>query len=217
MLINEFFSFMKKTAKVFLSPRNLFWLYKFTREKNLQGLPIVFIPGFLCDDCVMSFLKLVFSEKGAVVHGWENGRNLGSSKTIPKLSKKIRAIRKETGNKPILLGWSLGGGIARALANSRPDDIGGVITMGTPVDPPDASGIIKLLFCIFGEKVDQKKLELVKKPLSVPSLALFSKEDTVVVTAAEEGVSGGHFGFLLGGRNTLKRIDNFLRTLPNPA
>ena len=99
-----------------------------------DGSGVVLIPGFLLPD---SYLR--------EMHGWL--RRIGYSPYFSgirinadcpnilirhRLCETIERARSETGGKIHLIGHSLGGVMARALAGQRPEDIASVITLGSP-------------------------------------------------------------------------------------
>ncbi|HXY48758.1 MAG TPA: alpha/beta fold hydrolase [Terriglobales bacterium] len=99
-----------------------------------DGSGVILIPGFLLPD---SYLR--------GIHGWL--RRIGYSPYFSgirinadcpnilirhRLGETIERARRETGGKIHLIGHSLGGVMARALATQRPEDIASVTTLGSP-------------------------------------------------------------------------------------
>jgi len=99
-----------------------------------EGSGVVLIPGFLLPD---SYLR--------VMHGWL--RRIGYSPYFSgirmnadcpniliehRLRETIERAREETGGKIHLIGHSLGGVMARAVASQRPEDIASVTTLASP-------------------------------------------------------------------------------------
>ena len=95
------------------------------------------------------------------------------------------ASHDATGQKISLVGWSLGGVMARLLARKAPDAVRQVITLGSPfAGSPRTTNVWKLYELMSGTKVDdaQTRAQLadVAAPPSVPCTAIFSKADGVV-------------------------------------
>jgi len=100
-----------------------------------DGSGVVIIPGFLGTDLYLMEL-----------HGWL-GRigyrpyfsGIGINADCPNLliqrhlNETIEKARAETGRKIHLIGHSLGGVIARAVARQRPRDVASVITLASPI------------------------------------------------------------------------------------
>jgi hypothetical protein len=100
-----------------------------------NGSAVIVIPGFLGNDEYLGHL-----------HGWLDrvgyrtyisGINLNAE--CPnllirfRLGKIIDKAIRETGGKVHIIGHSLGGVIARSVANQRPNDVASVITVGSPI------------------------------------------------------------------------------------
>ena len=84
-----------------------------------------------------------------------------------------------------LIGWSLGGVFAREIAKARPDLIRQVITLGSPFqNVSDANNVSWIYTLISGGKSvkDNNKALLNNLPLpaSVPTTAIYTKEDGIV-------------------------------------
>jgi pimeloyl-ACP methyl ester carboxylesterase len=95
---------------------------------------VVIIPGFLGTDLYLTEL-----------HGWLDRigyrpyfSGIGINAECPNLlvqrllDETIKKARRETGRKVHLIGHSLGGVIARAVAGHRPKDVASVITLASP-------------------------------------------------------------------------------------
>ena len=100
-----------------------------------DGSAVVIIPGFLGTDVYLTEL-----------HGWlarigyrPYFSGIGVNAECPNLliqrhlNETIRTALAETGRKIHLIGHSLGGVIARAIASQRPRDVASVITLASPI------------------------------------------------------------------------------------
>lgn len=71
---------------------------------------------------------------GHDVHGWGLGVNRGDVPTLVRLVLDRVARLARDGQRPVaLIGWSLGGVLAREASRERPEIVARVITLGTPV------------------------------------------------------------------------------------
>ena len=103
-----------------------------------DGSGVVLVPGFLGTD---SYLKQLHSWLGRIGYrAYFSG--IGLNAECPnlliqhRLNENIARALDQTGRKIHLIGHSLGGIIARSVANQRPDDIASVITLGSPFREP---------------------------------------------------------------------------------
>ena len=77
-------------------------------------------------------LRTFLLDLGYVVHGWGDGTlKAQSPQVMDRLHARVEAIVREEGRRVSLVGWSLGGLIARHLTLAHPERIRCVITMGT--------------------------------------------------------------------------------------
>lgn len=104
------------------------------------GAPVLVLPGLLAGDLSTRPVRHALRRLGHHVHGWRLGRNLGPT---PAVESGLRALAErllEQHGQPFsVIGWSLGGIYARAMASERPDAIRMVITLGTPFAMTDPS------------------------------------------------------------------------------
>ena len=99
-----------------------------------DGRQVMLIPGFLADDRSMWPLRRFLNHLGYDSLPWNLGRNTGSpEKAAGRVIDQISEVRRK--DEPItLIGWSLGGVIAREVARREPETVREVITLGTPVE-----------------------------------------------------------------------------------
>ena len=100
-----------------------------------DGRTVVLLPGYRASEKSLEPLRLFLEKLGYDAREWTLGVNAGSvDRDIGRFTDVARAVRKETGGAPVtLVGWSLGGIIAREVARLSPDLVREVITMGTPI------------------------------------------------------------------------------------
>ena len=152
-----------------------------------DGHPVLVLPGFATSDASTKVLRRFLKKLGYDAHTWDLGRNLGH-KAIgqdgEKLVERLRAIQEATGQKVSLVGWSLGGVMARLVANKVPDAVRQVITLGSPfAGSPKSTTVWRAYEWMTGDKVDDERIvrQLAENagPPPVPSTAIWSRSDGV--------------------------------------
>lgn len=100
-----------------------------------DGSAVVVIPGFLASDATARTMRSWLRSIGYRPYDSGIGLNAQCPNLLIKhrLLNTVRRAAAETGRKVHLIGHSLGGMLAHALAVQRPDDIASVITLGSPV------------------------------------------------------------------------------------
>ena len=99
-----------------------------------DGHPVLVLPGLLTGDSATITLRRWISGLGYPVAGWHLGPNRGPTRAgvdgLPRLVERL----SDNARTPItVIGWSLGGIFARALALRTPGQIRQVITLGSPI------------------------------------------------------------------------------------
>jgi pimeloyl-ACP methyl ester carboxylesterase len=99
-----------------------------------DGRQIMLLPGFLADDTSTWPLRHFLDYLGYEALPWNQGRNQGQPEAdADRVIAGLRSVRRP--DEPItLIGWSLGGVIAREVARRTPGIVREVITLGTPVE-----------------------------------------------------------------------------------
>ena len=99
-----------------------------------DGQQVMLLPGFMADDGAMWALRRYLTYLGYDALPWGLGRNRGRPEAdAERVLERIAEVRRE--DEPIILvGWSLGGVIAREVARRAPDVVREVITLGAPVE-----------------------------------------------------------------------------------
>lgn len=153
-----------------------------------DGHPVLVLPGFMTSDTSTRVLRRFLRMLGYDAHTWNLGRNLGPraiGAQGEKLVERLREVHEATGQKVSLVGWSLGGVMARLLARRAPDAVRQVVTLGSPfAGSPKSSNVWKLYEYMSGTTVDgqhtQGMLAEIAAPPAVPTTAIYTKADGVV-------------------------------------
>ncbi len=156
-----------------------------------QDRPVLVIPGFLASDLSTRPLRQGLRQVGFRAHGWKRGRNFGLDEHIfDIIDTRVDQIAR--GQKVALVGWSLGGLIAREYAKRAPDRVAKVVTLGSPVcgDPRRNNNVWRLYEMVAGHPVDAPPVActLDEKP-PVETIALWSRRDGIV--AADSACAAG--------------------------
>lgn len=192
----------------------------------VDGPPALVIPGFIANDRTTMELRRALAGDGWRVHPWDMGWNMGvRSDTVEKLKARIDAV---SADQPILVvGWSLGGVFARALALAHPEQVRAVVTLGSPFSgDPRANNVWKLYEWVAGHSVDNPPIERRSDKPQVPTLAIWSRRDGIVAPSAARGAEGEcdkhvelnctHMAFGVSrntARQVVREIHSFLKSV----
>ena len=172
----------------YLVPRAIYGFGHLGTRGPVDGAPALVIPGFIANDRTTMELRRALAADGWRVHPWDMGWNMGATAdTVERLKARIDAISPD---QPMLVvGWSLGGVFARALALAHPGRVKAVVTLGSPFSgDPRANNVWKLYEMVAGHKVDNPPIERRSDKPEVPTLAIWSRRDGIVAPAAARGL-----------------------------
>lgn len=156
-----------------------------------QGRPVLVVPGFLASDGSTRPLRLALAQAGFRTHGWKRGRMLGMRENMLDLiDARVRRISR--GEPVSIVGWSLGGLIAREYAKREPGFVDKVVTLGSPIcgDPRRNNNVWRVYEWIAGHPVDAPPVDCIleEKP-PVETIAIWSAQDGIVAGHAARGSS----------------------------
>jgi pimeloyl-ACP methyl ester carboxylesterase len=153
-----------------------------------DGHPVLVLPGFIAGDRSTARLRNFLTRTGYDAHAWELGRNFGP-KAIgdegERLIERLETIHALTGQKVSLVGWSLGGIMARLVARRAPEAVRQIITLGAPfAGDPRANNVWRIYEWLTGQSLDddQSRAQLNEsaKPARVPTTAIYTQGDGIV-------------------------------------
>jgi hypothetical protein len=178
-----------REARGFLElPRLLFRSIDLLLQQRGEGRPVLVLPGYGAGDGSTAILKTYLRLLGYRVSGWHLGRNLGSvPDVVPKVLKRLLSMHRKTRQRVSIVGWSLGGFIARELARDRPELIQRVITLGTPVIGGPKYTVLAESFRRRGIDLDAMEAEIAVRNeilLQRPVTAIYSRRDAIVAWQA---------------------------------
>ena len=152
------------------------------------GEPVLVLPGMGVGDLSTLTLRRYLRRRGFDARGWRLGRHRPEvPRTLLRALPRLEAFAAESGRAVALVGWSLGGLVARELARLRPDLVRRVITLGTPVVGGFKPTAIAGLFRLQGwdlDEVERLLAEAERTPLRVPITAIWSRRDGIVAWPA---------------------------------
>ena len=156
-----------------------------------DGRAVMVLPGFLASDITTSRLRKTLIGAGFRAHGWGLGRNAGiKADLFDRLDRRLDMLKLD---QPLtLVGWSLGGLVAREYAKYAPDRVRKVITLGTPFSGDmRANNAWRLYEWVAGYKVDTPPIAAIpnEKP-PVETIAFWSRRDGVVAPHSACGEPG---------------------------
>lgn len=97
-------------------------------------VPVLVLPGLSASDVSTRPLRAYLDGQGHRVHGWRLGRNDGpTGRVVRGLTERVGQLVERYDEPVALIGWSLGGVYAAAIAQAVPGAIRRVITLGSPL------------------------------------------------------------------------------------
>lgn len=195
-----------------------------------RGEPVLVVPGFAADDGWTARLRDFLAAIGYETLGWGLGRNRGNvAKLVPALAERVAAVAAEHGAPLRLIGWSLGGYLAREAARERPELVERVITLGAPVVGGPSYTASAPLYLRKGYdlgEIGAAVLERELRPITVPVFAVFSRADGVVAWRAcidtfanprveHHELHSSHLG-LVGSPRAFALVAELLARKPSP-
>lgn len=154
-----------------------------TKAPKGDGHPVLVLPLMFGSDLNTLPLRSFLSGRGYAVSAWGLGVNLGPRAGVfDACRRRVGELSEGYGRPVSLVGWSLGGLYARALALAAPGEVRQVLTLGTPIDgeprPVEVwRGYERLTGQPMGLPADLGDLH---GPLPMPTTSLYSRSDGIV-------------------------------------
>jgi len=149
------------------------------------GERVLVWPGYGAGDGSTAFLRGYLALLGYRPQGWRLGQNSGD--VLALLDTLRQTVTRMASAEPVtIVGWSLGGYLAREVARDCPELVRRVITLGSPVVGGPKYTAVAGMFAQ-GESLDAIELAVearYARPLTVPVTAIYSKLDGVVAWQA---------------------------------
>jgi pimeloyl-ACP methyl ester carboxylesterase len=148
-----------------------------------DGRVVIDIPGWRAPEISGLPVRRYLASLGYDARGWGLGTNTGDPERDARLlTESIVRLEAESGRSVSLVGWSLGGVIAREVARRRPDLVHRVITYGTPVvGGPSYTAVAGR----YTHEVRQHATRVTQRldaerPIRVPITVIYSRRDGIV-------------------------------------
>ncbi|WP_380878415.1 alpha/beta hydrolase [Sphingomonas sp. DBB INV C78] len=180
-----------------------------------DGHVVLVLPGFATNDHATTLLRLFLAQQGYDARSWDLGWNL-DHRTVGQegelITARVEALRRESKRAVSLVGWSLGGVIAREAARRVPELVRTVVSLASPFSgDPSANAIRGLYEALSGNIIasPQTRARYANggAALPVPSTAVFSQSDGIAAwrncvgteDAINENVEvhSSHFGMVV--------------------
>ena len=177
-----------------------------------DGHAVMTLPGFLASDRSTRVLRRYLRQWDYDAHPWALGRTLGLTGKRDLeglLDRRLEDICSASGGRVSLVGWSLGGLLAREMARRNTHLVRSVITLGSPFGDPRAANAWRAYEFLSGTNIDDADMRLrisrVREPVpGVPITAIYSRSDAIVSwriaslppgeLVENVGINASHFG-----------------------
>lgn len=182
-----------------------------SKRRPEAGTLVIVVPGFGADDRYTAPLRHFLYRRGHDAEGWGLGKNLAGldlqhspedlspgwdidrtrryngEASVPyladRLTERVLARHADAGRPVSLVGWSLGGYLAREAARDLPEIVDRVITLGSPIIGGPKYTTVAPVFRKRGLDLDWIEEEVRKReqrPIRQPITAIYSRTDGIV-------------------------------------
>ena len=152
-----------------------------------DGGTVIDVPGWKAPEVSGAPLRAYLRWLGYDARGWGFGTNTGDPEgDARRLGESVVRLAGEQGAPVSLVGWSLGGVIAREVARRHPGSVRRVITYGTPVvGGPSFTAVARS----YPPETRARAAAVIEQldadsPIRVPLTVVFSRRDGVVAWPA---------------------------------
>lgn len=152
-----------------------------------DGHTVVDIPGWKAPELSGAPLRAYLRFLGYDARGWGFGTNTGDPRRdVERLARRIVELADESGSAVSLVGWSLGGVIAREVARQHPEAVRRVITYGTPVvGGPRFTAVARAYDAGASTAAEAVARRLdAESPIQVPLTVVYTRRDGIVAWEA---------------------------------
>lgn len=159
--------------------------WRFLPRKDVgQGQTVLLLPGFGANSKSMSLIKRYLDSLGYRAMHWSAGFNHGEvGKLLPQVIADIKLYSEQTQSPVKLVGWSLGGYLAREAAREVQQSVSRIVTIGSPVVGGPKYTAFKSFYDVRGTDIDSienSTLKRFEQPIVCPIVAMYSKKDPIV-------------------------------------
>jgi pimeloyl-ACP methyl ester carboxylesterase len=157
---------LPRAAKEIISLTDWRWRSQLKRAPRGDGHAVMTLPGFGGGDGCMAIMRQYLNSLGYQAHPWGLGANLTKDKAqsldevlefCAKMESdivlRIERIANETDEKVSLIGWSMGGIYANSIAQTHPDLVRQIITLGSPIGDPRGTSVWNIMKTVLRGKI----------------------------------------------------------------
>ncbi|NWK95975.1 hypothetical protein DM806_09865 [Sphingobium lactosutens] len=152
-----------------------------------DGHSVIVLPGFGASDLSMAYLRHFINFLGYRSVAWHLGRNMGYQSLGPnteELRKRFEDVASKSGGRVSLVGWSLGGVMARHMARDYPELVRRVVTLAAPfTGDPAATSIRAFYEMLSGEDFESLETQALwqanRAAPSVPTTSIYTRSDGI--------------------------------------
>jgi len=149
---------------------------------------VILLPGFGAGPRSMRLMQAFLRRRGHRARDWGLGRNTGDARRFRADLRRVVARSISERDEPVVLvGWSLGGYIAREYAREHPDEVRKVVTLGSPVIGGPRYTATAGWYREQGHDLEEIERTIASRyatPLRVPVTAIYSRRDGIVAWQA---------------------------------
>lgn len=153
-----------------------------------DGHAVLVLPGFAASNRSTAVLRRLLRTLGYDAHGWREGRLVRApSSFFPGVAAQLAELYGPERRPVSLVGWSLGGVLAREVAREYPQMVRQVITLASPFRAPLANNLMRVVPFVAeaGTESDADTyLARIRQPLPVPATAIYTRSDGIVAWRA---------------------------------
>ncbi len=153
-----------------------------------QPRTVILLPGFGAGPRAMRVMESFLRRRGHRVRDWGLGVNTGD---VRKLRAQLRPVVEASmamhAEPVVLVGWSLGGYIAREYAREHPGHVRTIVTLGSPVIGGPRYTATAERYRSQGHDLNAIERAIKDRyatPLRVPVTAIYSRRDGIVAWRA---------------------------------
>jgi pimeloyl-ACP methyl ester carboxylesterase len=149
---------------------------------------VILLPGFGAGPRSMRVMESFLRRRGHRVRDWGLGVNNGDARKFrEQLERVVGESVAAHGEPVVLVGWSLGGYIAREYAREHPQSVCRIVTLGSPVIGGPRYTATSEWYRSQGHDLAEMERDVKRRyatPLRVPVTAIYSRRDGIVAWQA---------------------------------
>jgi len=177
-----------EVAALFELPRLLLRAPELLKLDASGAGAVLVLPGYGASDTSTAPLRAYLSRIGCRVRGWGLGRNHGDVEALLEpVRATVQRLAEHSGGPVQLVGWSLGGVLAREAARDAPAAVRQVITLGTPVVGGPKYTSVGARYAAGGVDLDALATTVAerhRRAIEPPVTAIYSRADGIVAWRA---------------------------------